>query len=158
MERLWDFDAVTLGGEKVSLKTYEGKVALVVNVASECGFTPQYAGLQKLYEDYGPRGLVVLGFPSNQFGGQEPGSAEEIAAFCKKNYGVTFPLFQKADVKGEGKQPVYRFLTQTLPEPNWNFCKYLVDRSGRPVSFHESRVTPDDLRPEIERLLAESAE
>lgn len=136
----------TLEGEPASLGSYAGKVALVVNVASKCGFTPQYAGLEQLYEEYRDRGLVVLGFPSNDFRNQEPGSPEEIREFCTQNYGVEFPLFKKCQVKeGEDQSPVYRFLAQAAGEaPSWNFCKYLVSRDGHVLNYFPSNVAPQD--------------
>ncbi|GAB4246166.1 MAG: glutathione peroxidase [Candidatus Methylacidiphilales bacterium] len=136
-----------LDGSGLDGKTLEGRVVLVVNVASRCGFTKQYAGLQKLHETFGPEGLTVLGFPSNEFGGQEPGSAEEIAAFCSQNYGVTFPLLAKGQTKGEQAHPLFRFLTATQPAPAWNFTKYLVGRDGKVITSFPSRVAPDD--PEL---------
>ncbi|HJV38287.1 MAG TPA: glutathione peroxidase [Geothrix sp.] len=145
----------TLDGKPQSLATYKGKVVLAVNVASECGFTPQYAGLQKLYADYKDRGLVVLGFPCNQFGAQEPGTAAQIESFCQKNYGVTFPLFEKLDVKGAHQAPVYQFLTAKHGEPAWNFHKYLVGKDGQVLQAFPSKVAPDnaDLRAAIEAAL-----
>ena len=141
----------TLEGQPQSLSTYKGKVVLAVNVASECGYTPQYAGLQKLYTDYKDRGVVVLGFPCNQFGAQEPGSADQIHTFCQKNYGVTFPLFEKLDVKGTGKAPVYQFLTAILGEPAWNFHKYLVGKDGKVLAAFPSKVAPDS--PELQAAI-----
>lgn len=144
----YDLSARSLAGKPVALKIYRGKVALVVNVASECGFTPQYRGLQALHEKYGPRGLVVLGFPSNDFGGQEPGSAAQIQQFCSSKFHVTFPMFQKVQVRGgPGQSPVYRFLSQKGDIPGWNFGKYLVDRKGKPIGFYGSMVTPES--PEL---------
>ena len=139
-----------------SLCDYAGKVLLVVNTASECGYTPQYEGLEALYRKYQGRGLVVLGFPSNDFGGQEPGSNREIASFCVNQYAVDFPMFAKISVKGKDTHPLYAELAKTTGSaPRWNFHKYLVDRSGRQVRSFESRVEPDDaqLVAEIERLL-----
>ncbi len=151
-----DLDTRTLSGEEVSLGSWAGKVALVVNVASKCGNTPQYAKLQALYEELREDGLVVLGFPSNDFRGQEPGTAEEIAEFCRVNYGVTFPLFEKRHVVGEKKDPVYAFLTRELPEPTWNFTKYLVGRDGRVRNRFDPKTPPDDpaLVAEIREALA----
>ncbi len=145
----------SLDGKPQSLATYKGKVVLAVNVASACGFTPQYAGLQKLYTDYKERGLVVLGFPCNQFGAQEPGTAAQIEAFCQTNYGVTFPLFEKLDVKGAHQAPVYQFLTAKHGEPAWNFHKYLVGKDGQVVAAFPSKVAPDsaELRSAIEAAL-----
>ena len=145
----------TLDGRSQPLSAYQGKVVLAVNVASECGFTPQYAGLQKLYAEYKDRGLVVLGFPCNQFGAQEPGTAAQIESFCQKNYGVTFPLFEKLDVKGPRQAPVYQFLTAKHGEPAWNFHKYLVGKDGQVIQAFPSKVAPGsaDLRAAIESAL-----
>ena len=143
--RLWDLESRTLEGEAVSLGDWQGKVALVVNVASKCGLTPQYEGLVKLHEELAAEGFVVLGFPSNDFLGQEPGTPEQIRTFCSTNYGVAFPLFEKVVVKGEGKSEVYRFLTTGgLEEPTWNFTKYLVGRDGRVIARFAPKTTPDD--------------
>jgi glutathione peroxidase len=157
---LLDHQVQTLEGENVSLASYRGKALLVVNTASECGYTPQYAGLEQLYERYKDRGLVVLGFPSNDFGGQEPGSHKEIRAFCQKNYGVTFPLFAKAHAKGPEKAPVFATLTEATPpgiagEIKWNFTKFLVDPSGKPVARFESAVEPlsSEVVAAVERVL-----
>lgn len=136
---------------------YLGKVILVVNTASQCGYTPQYEGLEKLYRRYQASGLVVLGFPSNDFGGQEPGSAKEIARFCQVNYGVSFPMFAKSGVKAAGANPFFDKLAQASgSRPRWNFHKYLVDRQGKAVTAFDTRVEPFDPRlvAEIERLLA----
>lgn len=145
----------TLDGKPESLATFKGKVVLVVNVASECGYTPQYEGLQKLYVDYKDRGLVVLGFPCNQFGGQEPGSAAQIQAFCSTKFHVGFPMFEKVDVKGPKQAPVYAFLTTKHGEPAWNFHKYLVGKDGQVISAFKSGVTPEsaELRGAIEAAL-----
>jgi glutathione peroxidase len=147
----------TLQGQPADLSQYAGKVALVVNVASQCGFTPQYAGLEKLYEELKGRGFVILGFPSNDFGGQEPGSPEEIATFCKKNYGVTFPVFSKLVTKaGPEQSPLYGFLGQSGSLPAWNFGKYLLGKDGKVVKYFPSKVTPEspELREAIEAALA----
>jgi glutathione peroxidase len=153
---LYDLSAAKLGGAEQSLAAYRGKVVLVVNTASECGFTPQYQGLEALYEELAPKGLVILGFPSNDFGGQEPGSAAEIRKFCELRFHVTFPMFEKVRTKGEGQSPVYRFLTRDEPAPKWNFHKYLVGRDGRVVGGFESAITPDskELRAAVEKALA----
>jgi glutathione peroxidase len=152
---LYEISLNTLEGKPQSLAAYKGKVVLAVNVASECGFTPQYAGLQKLYTEQKERGLVVLGFPCNQFGGQEPGTAAQIETFCQKNYGVTFPLFEKLEVKGPGKAPVYQFLTAKFGEPAWNFHKYLVGKDGQVIQAFSSKVAPDspELKAAIEAAL-----
>ncbi|WLT31675.1 glutathione peroxidase [Geothrix sp. PMB-07] len=145
----------TLDGKPQSLAAYKGKVVLAVNVASECGFTPQYAGLQKLYSELKDKGLVILGFPCNQFGGQEPGTAAQIETFCQKNYGVTFPLFEKLEVKGPHQAPVYAFLTAKNGEPSWNFHKYLVGKDGQVIQAFSSKVAPDsaELKAAIEAAL-----
>jgi glutathione peroxidase len=155
---LYGMTANALGGPAVELAKYKGKVTLVVNVASECGFTPQYAGLEKLWTEYKDKGLVVLGFPSNEFGGQEPGDAAAIQAFCTKNYGVTFPMFAKVETKKGAKQStVYEYLTRvTGKQPNWNFCKYLVGKNGDVIQFWQSKTTPEsaELRTAIDAALA----
>jgi len=137
------------------LSAWQGKVALVVNTASACGSTPQYAGLETLWKEYESKGLVVLGFPSNDFGGQEPGTEAEIKTFCSTNYHVTFPMFAKVKTKGPDKSPVYRFLTETLGEPKWNFHKYLVGKDGKVIRAFDTRVQPDDsqLRAAIDEAL-----
>jgi len=158
---LYDLKVARLSGEPADLAAYKGKVALVVNVASQCGYTPQYAGLEKLYRELAPKGVVILGFPSNDFGGQEPGTAEEIGQFCQKNYGVTFPMFAKVVTKaGSDQSPVYAFLGESGELPKWNFSKYVVDRNGKVEAFFPSRVAPDapELRAAIEKALAASAQ
>lgn len=148
-QNFYSFSAKTLEGKPTDFSQYKGKKVLVVNVASECGYTPQYADLEKLSKDYESK-LVVLGFPCNQFGGQEPGSAAEIKTFCQKNYGVTFPVFEKVDVKGENAHPLYKWLADKNQngavgqEPDWNFCKYLIDEQGSVVAFYPSKVKPLD--------------
>ena len=151
----YDLKTRTLEGEPVELATYRGKVALVVNLASKCGLTPQYEGLEALYREFAPRGFVILGFPSNDFMGQEPGTPQEIRQFCSTNYDVTFPLFEKVKVKGDDKCEIYRLLTANLKEPDWNFTKYLVDPEGNVVTRFGPRVKPDDedLRAKLENLL-----
>jgi glutathione peroxidase len=152
-----DRNLLNLQDEPVSLCDYRGKVLLVVNTASQCGYTPQYDGLEKLYRRYRERGLVVLGFPANDFGGQEPGSNRPIAQFCQVNYGVTFPVFAKTAVIGASANPLFRDLAaRTGKRPQWNFHKYLVDRSGQPVAAFGSAVEPLDpqLTAQIEQLLA----
>jgi len=142
---LYDIETKTLEGQPQSLAAYKGKVVLVVNLASKCGFTPQYAGLEALYEKYKDQGFVILGFPSNDFKNQEPGTAEEIRAFCTGKYNVTFPLFEKVVVlKQPGQSAVYTFLTTGHDAPKWNFTKYLVDKQGQVVAVYPSPVKPDD--------------
>lgn len=158
MTTLSDFSARRLGGADEPLSDFTGKVALVVNVASKCGNTPQYEGLEKLYETYRDRGLVVLGFPCNQFLGQEPGTDAEIAEFCTLNYGVTFPMFGKIEVNGEGADPLYQWLKAATPgsdgqDIEWNFAKFLVGRDGRPVKRYGDKFPPADIAPDIEKLL-----
>jgi glutathione peroxidase len=146
---LYDLKVNSLDGKPVDLGQYKGHVVLVVNVASKCGFTPQYAGLEKLYTDYKDKGFVILGFPANDFGHQEPGTPEEIATFCTSKYQVTFPMFEKVEVlkKDANQAPVYQFLTTGFPEPSWNFCKYLIDPTGKVLKFFPSKVKPQD--PEL---------
>jgi glutathione peroxidase len=151
---LWDLGARTLSGEPADLGEYRGQVALVVNVASKCGFTPQYGKLEALHRELSPRGFTVLGFPSNDFGGQEPGTAREIRTFCSTTYGVTFPVFEKGPVKGEERSDVYRLLTEHLEEPSWNFTKYLVGRDGRVLARFAPKTEPDD--PELRRAVEEA--
>ncbi len=162
-KKLLDLSAKRLGGPEESLSRYRGEVLLIVNTASECGYTPQYAGLQSLYERYREKKFSVLGFPSNDFGKQEPGDDRQIGAFCKMNYGVEFPMFSKIDVVGADAHPIYAYLT-SLPKPiggpvEWNFQKYLVDRKGNVVARFESDTKPEDpaLVSAIDRLLAEPA-
>ena len=160
MTSLFDISATTIDGRAQRLADYRGQVLLVVNVASQCGFTPQYAGLEGLYQKYKDRGFSVLGFPCDQFGHQEPGSEAQIAEFCSTNYKVTFPLFAKIDVNGPGAHPLYRFLKGELPGVlgteaiKWNFTKFLVDRQGRIVKRFAPTTTPDKIAVDIEPLLA----
>jgi glutathione peroxidase len=157
MSSLYELTVNTLAGKSQPLADYRGQVALVVNTASECGFTPQYAGLEKLFEDYRGKGFVILGFPSNDFGKQEPGSAEQIQNFCQKNYGVQFPMFEKVATKGAQASQVYQLLAEKHGEPRWNFHKYLVDKSGNVVQAFASSVAPDapELRAAIDKALAQ---
>lgn len=152
---LYDFETHTLMGEETSLDQYRGKITLVVNVASKCGLTPQYEGLQKLQTEFGGDDFTILAFPSNDFKGQEPGSPEEIAAFCEKNYGVTFPMFEKVHVKGDEKCAIYQFLSADFEEPTWNFTKYLVGRDGKVLYRFDPKTTPEDatLRAKITEAL-----
>ena len=150
-----EFTVNTISGKAESLADYKGKVVLVVNVASKCGYTPQYEGLEALYKKYKDRGLVVLGFPANNFMSQEPGSNDEIGAFCKSKYGVTFPMFSKISVKGDDKAPLYHFLTSTGGEIPWNFTKFLVGKDGKPIQRFAPNVAPDaaELSGAIEKAL-----
>jgi len=153
----YDLKTRTLDGKPADLAPYRGGVSLVVNVASFCGYTPQYAGLERLYRELKGKGFTILGFPSNDFGEQEPGTAQEIADFCRLNYDVTFPMFEKVITRsGPGQSPVYAFLGRSGHLPAWNFSKYVVDRQGRIVAFFPSDVTPEDpkLRAAITRALA----
>lgn len=151
MSDFYNFQLKALDGEEIDFSRYKGKKVLLVNVASECGFTPQYEGLQKLHENYGDK-VAVLGFPANNFGGQEPGSHEEIAEFCQKNYGVDFQMFSKLSVKGEDQHPLYAWLReQSGQEPSWNFSKYLIDENGKVLAFYPSDVKPLD-KEIVERI------
>ena len=155
----YDLKTMTLDGKPADLAQYKGKVSLVVNVASKCGYTPQYEGLEKLQREMKDKAFNVLGFPSNDFGGQEPGTAQEIATFCKLTYGVTFPMFEKVVTrKGTDQSPIYTFLGRSGNLPAWNFSKYLVDKQGKVVAFFPSQVTPEDtaLRAAIAKALASS--
>ena len=154
----YELTAKTITGEIKSMGDYKNKVILVVNVASKCGFTPQYEGLQNLYERFGHRGFVILGFPCDQFGHQEPGTEEEIASFCTTNYGVTFPMFSKIEVNGRNTHPVIQLLKDHLSGPEgkgiqWNFTKFLIDKSGEPVKRYEPNETPEEIAPDIEMFL-----
>jgi glutathione peroxidase len=158
MPSVYDFTAKSLSGEDTPLKRFEGRVLLIVNTASKCGFTPQYHGLEALHREFSPRGFSVLGFPCNQFGGQEPGDAKEIADFCESKYDVTFPMFAKIDVNGTAAHPLYSYLKREKsgllgPSIKWNFTKFLVDRAGRVMARHAPTATPEGLKKEIEALL-----
>ncbi|NYH20480.1 glutathione peroxidase [Paraburkholderia bryophila] len=159
MASIYSFSARKLGGEEVSLEQYQGKVLLIVNTASECGFTPQYAGLQKLFDTYAARGLAVLGFPCNQFGKQEPGDASAIGSFCEKNYGVTFPMFDKIDVNGANAHPLFRYLTEEAPGLlglegiKWNFTKFLIGRDGSVLKRYAPLTKPEAITEDIEKQL-----
>ena len=162
MNSLYDIPVITLAGESTDLSTYRGKVLLIVNTASQCGFTPQYAGLEALYRQYKDRGFAVLGFPCNQFGAQEPGSEADIASFCEKNYGVSFPMFAKIDVNGPNAHPLFVKLKAEAPGIlgtegiKWNFTKFLIDKEGRVHSRHAPTVTPESLDPAIAILMVPS--
>jgi glutathione peroxidase len=158
-ETVYEFSAPLLDGQTARLDEFKGRVLLIVNTASKCGFTPQYAGLEELFRKYKERGLAVLGFPCNQFGAQEPGSAEQIGSFCESNYGVSFPLFAKINVNGPDAHPLYRYLkckksgifgTESI---KWNFTKFLVNRQGKVVDRYGPRTKPKALASQIERLL-----
>ena len=158
MTTLHDFTATSIAGQEVDLSEYRGKVVLVVNTASKCGFTPQYAGLEEVYERYRERGLVVLGFPCDQFGHQEPGGEDEIAEFCQLNYGVSFPMFAKIDVNGSGAHPLYAWLRSQKggvlgDKIKWNFTKFLVDPDGAVVGRYASTTKPEKIAADIEALL-----
>ena len=156
---IYGFTARSLGGEAADLAAVKGKVLLIVNTASQCGFTPQYKGLEEVYEKYRDRGFEVLGFPCNQFGGQEPGDSEQIGAFCEKNFGVTFPMFEKVDVNGANAHPLFSYLKSEAPgllgtkDIKWNFTKFLVDRNGKVVERFAPTTRPDAITKDIEKLL-----
>lgn len=160
MTTVYDFEANQIDGKPVKLSAFRGKVLLIVNTASKCGFTPQFAGLEALHEKYADQGLAVLGFPSNQFGAQDPGSNEEIGAFCTKNYGVSFPMMEKIDVNGANAAPLYRWLTKEKPgllgstAIKWNFTKFLVARDGTVLKRYAPLDTPASLARDVEAALA----
>lgn len=160
VDSIYGFKVIDIEGKEKSLAEYKGKVVLIVNVASKCGLTRQYEGLEALYRTYKDRGFVVLGFPCNQFMGQEPGTEAEILQFCRTNYEITFPLFSKIEVNGEGAHPLYQFLKKQLPgtgnksDIEWNFTKFLVNREGKPVERFSPRTKPEDLKPSIEKLVS----
>ncbi len=165
MARATDFSATTLAGEDISLASFQGQVLLIVNTASKCGFTPQYQGLEDLQKAYAPRGFSVLGFPCNQFGEQEPGSSSEIADFCSRDYGVTFPMFAKIDVNGEDAHPLFKFLKNEQPGVlgalgwdaiKWNFTKFLIGRDGQVAARYAPTAAPNSLKCKIETLLSVS--
>lgn len=156
---IYDFKVTTIDGKETTLAPYKGKVMLIVNVASKCGFTPQYEGLEALYEKYKDKGLVVLGFPCNQFGSQEPGTEKEIQNFCRVNFGVTFPMFSKINVNGDNTHPLYVYLKSEQPGIlgtemiKWNFTKFLVDRNGKVLKRYGSSTKPKEIEEDIEKLL-----
>jgi glutathione peroxidase len=160
MSTVYDFDALQIDGKKVALTHYQGKVMLIVNTASACGFTPQFAGLEALHQQFGPQGLVVLGFPCNQFGAQDSGSNAEIAGFCQLNYGVTFPMMAKIEVNGSGAHPLYQWLSKEAPgllgskAIKWNFTKFLVGKDGAVLKRYAPTDTPQSLAKDIEKALA----
>ncbi|PSW20530.1 glutathione peroxidase [Photobacterium sanctipauli] len=158
MSGFYELNATRINGESVSMNDFEGKVVLVVNTASECGFTPQYQGLQDLFAKYEEQGLVILGFPCNQFGGQEPGENADIAQACQINYGVSFPMFAKVDVNGPDSHEVFTFLKKALPglmgqKIKWNFTKFLIGRDGKPIRRYAPTKTPQAIEKDIERAL-----
>ena len=159
-QSIYDFSALSITGQKADLASQRGKVMLIVNTASACGFTPQFAGLETLWEDYRDRGLVVIGFPSNQFGAQDPGSNDEIASFCQLNYGVNFPMMAKVDVNGDNAHPLWKWLTAEAPgllgskAVKWNFTKFLVGKDGKVLKRYAPTDTPQALRKDIEGALA----
>lgn len=153
-ENFYDFEALDNRGNKHSMNEYKGKTVLVVNTASKCGFTPQYDGLQKLYEEYKDQGLEIIGFPCDQFANQEPGSNEEIAEFCKLNFGVTFPIYSKIEVNGDDAHPIYKYLKSKKPgllggKVKWNFTKFLINSEGKPVKRFAPTITPENLVEDI---------
>lgn len=160
MPTVYDFEARQLDGQTVPLERYRGQVLLIVNTASACGFTPQFGGLEELHKSYGRKGLAVLGFPCNQFGKQDPGSNEEIGAFCQKNYGVTFPMMEKIDVNGDTAHPLYQWLTREKPGLlgttgiKWNFTKFLVGKDGQVIKRYAPTDKPESLAKDIEAALA----
>ncbi len=156
--KFYDFNAKDIYGEDISMSEYEGKVVLVVNTASKCGFTDQFEGLEELYKDYKDKGFEILGFPCNQFGNQEPGSHKEITEFCRLNYGVTFTMFEKIDVNGESAHPIYKYLKNNAKgilnnEIKWNFTKFLIDSEGNVVDRFAPTTNPKKIRKDIEKLL-----
>ncbi len=159
-QTIYDFEALSIDGKPAQLASQRGKVILVVNTASQCGFTPQFAGLEQLWQDYRDKGLVIVGFPSNQFGGQDPGTNVEIAGFCQKNYGVSFPMMAKVDVNGNDAHPLWKWLKAQAPgilgteAVKWNFTKFLVGKDGRVRKRYAPNDTPDSLRKDIEAALA----
>ena len=156
---IYSISVKTITGEEQSLAAYKGRPLLIVNTASRCGYTPQYKGLEELHKTYGSRGLAVLGFPCNQFGAQEPGTEADIASFCEVNYGVTFPLFAKVEVNGDGSHPLYVYLKKAKPgllgseAIKWNFTKFLVDREGKAVERYAPQTEPKALAGDIEKVL-----
>lgn len=157
-QKFYEFKANSLQGKEISMDTYKGKVVMVVNTASKCGLTPQYEGLEKLNKLYKDKGLVILGFPCNQFAGQEPGSEKEIAEGCLINYGVTFPMFAKVDVNGENAHPLYKYLKKELrgfpgSEIKWNFSKFMIDKEGKPYKRYSPTTKPEKMVKDIEKLL-----
>ena len=160
MTNIYQFEAELLEGENKSFSDYEGKVLLIVNTASKCGFTPQFAGLEKVYEKYKDQGLEVLGFPCNQFGGQDPGTNEQIGAYCQRNYGVSFPMFAKVNVKGPEAHVIFRYLTNNSKGIlgsgiKWNFTKFLINKKGEVINRYAPTTKPEDIEQDLEKALAE---
>lgn len=158
MTNFYDFEAVSLRGENIKMSDYSGKAVLVVNTASKCGLTPQYEGLEALYKDYKDKGLEILGFPCNQFGAQEPGSADEIGEFCQINYGVSFKMFEKIDVNGPNTHPIFKFLKEEKggilgDDIKWNFTKFLIGKDGNVIKRFAPITVPDDLKVDVEKAL-----
>lgn len=159
MTTFYDFEAKKLNGQTVSMKEYQGKTIVVVNIASKCGFTPQYEGLEKLYQQYKDKGLVILGFPCNQFGNQESGSSDEIEEFCQINYGVSFPLFEKIEVNGDNTHPIFKFLKSSVSNGlfgskiKWNFTKLVINNKGVPVKRFSPTTKPEKMEKTIQQLL-----
>ncbi len=153
---IYVYKAETISGDEISLEKYKGKVLLIVNVASKCGFTPQYKGLQELYDKYKEKGFEILGFPCNQFRGQEPGSNKEIYDFCRKEFGVTFPMFSKIEVNGEDAHPLFQYLTGDGVEPiRWNFEKFLISKNGIMMKRYGTKIEPKDIEADIEKALSD---
>ena len=158
MNNFYDFEVNDNSGQVVKMSKYQGNLGPVVNAASHCGFTPQYEGLEKLYKDYKDKGLIILAFPCNQFAGQEPGDALEIASFCKLNYGVSFPIFSKINVNGKEAHPLYNYLNSALPDIfgariKWNFTKFLIDRTGQPIKRFAPIDTPEKIEQYIKKII-----
>lgn len=159
LKTVYDFEANTLAGKKISLKEYQGKSLVIVNTASQCGLTPQYEGLEELYQKYKDQGLVVLGFPCNQFGNQEKGNSEQIQEFCQVNYGVSFPMFEKIEVNGNNAHPLYKFLKSKLSggllgsKIKWNFTKFLIDQNGVPIKRYAPTTVPKKMEKDIEKVI-----
>ena len=158
MKSFYDFEAKRLNGESISMKEYEGKTVVVVNTASKCGLTPQYEGLESMYKKYKDQGLVILGFPCNQFAGQESGTSDESQEFCQVNYGVSFPMFEKIEVNGENAHPLYKYLKSNLggilgSKIKWNFTKFVIDKDGKPVKRFAPTTKPEKMEETIKKLL-----
>ena len=159
MVSVYDFKVKTIEGKEIKLDQYKNRVILIVNTASKCGFTPQYSDLEDLYKKYSGKGFVILGFPCNQFGDQEPGNNKNIASFCQKKYGVDFPMFEKTDVNGKNAHPLYKYLTKTAPglmgteSIKWNFTKFLIDRKGKIIKRYAPNIGPKEITVDLEKLL-----